>query len=158
MKKSKKIKKLSNSIYFILTFTLLCVFDYYVSNLLYASIKSGVKFATPFMNLTYAKNTGAAFSIMQNSQDLLIILSTISLVAIFIYVFKYISKTPKKFLLVLALLGAGIFGNLFQRVMYGFVRDFFELTFCNFPIFNISDIFVTAGVIGLAIAIIFSRK
>ncbi len=40
----------------------------------------------------------------------------------------------------------------------GFVRDFFELTFISFPIFNVSDIFINIGVFGIIVLILLSKK
>ena len=56
-----------------------------------------------------------------------------------------------------SLLTAGIAGNLHERIVFGYVRDFFELTFVNFPVFNISDIFINIGVIALIILILLKK-
>ena len=56
-----------------------------------------------------------------------------------------------------SLLTAGIAGNLHERIVFGYVRDFFDLTFVNFPVFNISDIFINIGVIALIILILLKK-
>jgi len=43
---------------------------------------------------------------------------------------------------------------LYERIYFGYVRDFFKLNFINFPVFNISDIFINISVILLIIIII----
>jgi len=53
---------------------------------------------------------------------------------------------------------AGILGNLYERIALGYVRDFFDLAFVNFPIFNISDIFINIGVLGIIILILLDKK
>ena len=58
----------------------------------------------------------------------------------------------------LVTVSAGIAGNLHERIVYGFVRDYFQLNFVHFPIFNISDIFINIGVIALVILILIKRK
>ena len=39
-------------------------------------------------------------------------------------------------------------------VVGGYVRDFFKLNFVDFPVFNISDIFITIGVLALIVLIV----
>ena len=57
----------------------------------------------------------------------------------------------------IALLSAGVAGNLHERIVYGYVRDFFQLNFVNFPVFNIADIFINIGVIALIIIILIKK-
>ena len=152
------MKKLSNFLYFFITFVFITYTNLYLSNYLYYKVSQGNGFQSPLVNITYAKNTGAAFSIMQNSKIFLITLSTIALLLIVSYVLNNLSFLAKKTLFLLALLASGILGNLVERIELGYVRDFFEFTFFNFPIFNISDIFITIGVIVIIFRIIFTRK
>ena len=49
---------------------------------------------------------------------------------------------------------AGISCNLYERIEFGYVRDFFKLNFIDFPVFNISDIFINISVLALIIIII----
>ena len=53
-----------------------------------------------------------------------------------------------------SLLLSGIFNNMSERIIFGFVRDYIKLNFINFPVFNISDIFINIGVFGLIFMII----
>ena len=62
-----------------------------------------------------------------------------------------------KEIFLISLLCAGIAGNLHERIVLGYVRDFFELKFINFPVFNISDIFITIAVIALVIIILVKK-
>ena len=45
----------------------------------------------------------------------------------------------------------GAFCNLYDRVVYGYVRDFISLDFISFPIFNLADCAITFGAIMLVI-------
>lgn len=150
--------KQSKFIYFGITFLFLTFVNFYFSNLIISKLINGWEYSNALVKLTYAENTGAAFSIMQNSTKALMLLSIIAIVLIFYYVIKNISTTKVKELFLLSLLLAGIFGNLYERIMLGYVRDFFNLTFINFPIFNISDVFINISVVGIIIMILFSRK
>ena len=55
------------------------------------------------------------------------------------------------------MLVAGIGCNLYERIAFGYVRDFFKLNFINFPVFNISDVFINISVIALIVIIIKSK-
>jgi signal peptidase II len=121
-------------------------------------LAQGWVFTSPILNIVYAENTGAAFNILSNSNKLLANLAIVVIFIIFLYLIKNIDKTDKKFLFLLSLFTAGIYGNLYERLTIGYVRDFFEIAFVEFPIFNISDIYITVAVIGLIFTIIFSRK
>lgn len=54
---------------------------------------------------------------------------------------------------------AGMAGNLIDRVMYGYVRDFIDVVIFNynFPIFNVADMAVVIGVILIIIEIVFEE-
>jgi len=58
----------------------------------------------------------------------------------------------------LSILTSGIVGNLLERLVFGYVRDFFELTFVNFPVFNISDVYINVGVLGIMVLILLTKK
>lgn len=150
-------KKFSNLIYFLICFVFFIFFNFYVSNQIISSINSGFVLSNKILALNYVKNTGAAFSILQNSTEILIILSVVALVGIFAYVLHHIKTISMKSLFCIALLSAGIAGNLHERIAYGYVRDYFELNFINFPVFNIADIFINIGVILLVIIILMKK-
>ena len=91
----------------------------------------------------YTTNTGAAFSLFQDS---VFVLSLISFAAI-VFIIYFYRKYPK-LVLPLAFLLGGTFGNLIDRVFLGFVRDFIDLKV--WPIFNLADSFNVIGVLILA--------
>ena len=49
-------------------------------------------------------------------------------------------------------------GNIIDRVCRGYVVDFFEFTFFDWPVFNVADIYVVAGVILMVLLIVFVLK
>lgn len=99
-----------------------------------------------FFQITYAKNTGVAFSILEGKQ-LLIIIMTLIVLGIFI---KYIKElaTTKYDIIAYALVIGGALGNLLDRIIYGYVIDFldFQIFNYNFPIFNVADIGIVVGI------------
>jgi len=152
------MKKLSNSIYFGITLVFFSFLDFHFSNLISQKLAHGWHSVGPIFKIVYVENTGAAFSILQNSTTFLIILSILAIVGIFYFVVKNIETLYMRELLFVSFLTAGILGNLSERLFLGFVRDFFDLTFVNFPIFNISDIFINVGVLGIIILLLSTKK
>lgn len=150
-------KKLSRFIYFVVCFIFFVCLNLYLSNLIVDKILSGYEINNAVLTLSYVKNTGAAFSIMQNSIEVLIILSVVAIVLLVGYVIRHLKNLSMKSLFFFALLCGGIAGNLHERVSLGFVRDYFELNFVNFPVFNISDIFINLGVITIILLILFKK-
>jgi signal peptidase II len=102
-------------------------------------------------HLTYFRNTGAAFGILQGQTLLLTIVPIILVVAIFVFLTKKAKENHIVLSLGLALICAGGIGNLIDRLRFGAVIDFFD--FRVFPIFNIAD---SCVVIGCGLLIIFT--
>lgn len=95
-----------------------------------------------FLNITSTHNYGAAFSILTGQTPILIIITIITIY----YLSKLLKNNTKVYKYILY---AGIIGNLIDRIFLGYVRDFldFKIINYNYPIFNISDIFICIGVI-----------
>ncbi len=110
-----------------------------------------------FFSIQYLKNTGAAFSILENQTILLAITSIICISVIIYYLKKEENLTTAMYLSFGLVLG-GILGNLIDRIVYQGVIDFlsFQIFNYNFPVFNIADIGITIGVL-LLIIIYISR-
>ena len=151
------MEKTSKFIYFVICYVFFIFTDLYLSNILVDKLIHGYKLSNPVFSLNYIKNTGAAFSILQNSRELLIILSMIALVLLALHVIHNLKSISLKSCFFIALLSAGIAGNLHERIIYGYVRDYFQLNFINFPVFNMSDILINVGVIALIIMILIKK-
>ena len=95
-------------------------------------------------NLDFIKNDGAAFNIFSNNTLFLSSISIISSVFIIFYLIygKNICNSDRYGL---AYILGGSLGNGIDRVMNGFVIDFINLNFVNFPVFNIADISINIG-------------
>ena len=103
-----------------------------------------------FFNFSYAQNTGVAFSMFDNGGDAGRF--TLSLLAFFaaalvLYFFWRTPRNDDRILGALALLLAGILGNVIDRIRLGFVVDFIDFQFGNwhYPTFNIADIAICTG-------------
>lgn len=100
-----------------------------------------------FFSFTLVYNKGAAFGIMHGSQGLFLFLPVLTIGLIAVLYIK--SKERNKLLVPFGLLLGGTIGNFIDRLMYGYVVDFFDLFFRNWhwPAFNIADSCICFGVI-----------
>ena len=122
----------------------------YLSDLITSNINRGFNFPpNDFVTLSYVKNTGAAFSILQNYPLLLEILAVLALVFLLAYVIRHAGTMSYTGITWLTVLMSGIFCNLFERMTLGYVRDYFYFKFVEFPIFNISDIAINVSIVAI---------
>ena len=104
-----------------------------------------------FLSLNLVWNKGVAFGLFSFEKSLIYNLITILIVIInliILYlVFIYKDLRALFFLMILG----GSLGNLFDRLYYGSVPDFIDINFREFHwfIFNVSDIFISLGVLFL---------
>lgn len=109
------------------------------------------------INLIYVENKGAAFGILQNKRLFFIILTLVVVIYLLYYFIRNMKSNPNLLNLSLSLIVSGALGNFYDRLFHGFVVDFIEFSFFDFPVFNIADILVTTGSILLIIFIGFGR-
>ena len=113
-----------------------------------------------FLNFTFVKNYGFAFSFLNDESLNLNALIGVLIFFICVYLAYFVFlKAHKEILLKnqlmsFSLILAGGLGNLLDRLMYGYVIDFIDITF-NPYVFNLADSYVT---IGLIMYVIFSLK
>ena len=99
------------------------------------------------MSITFTKNTGAGFGILQDQTFLLAIISAVvALLIIYFYNDLPKEKLPQ---ILFALFLGGTIGNLLDRVFRQFVTDFISFTF--WPAFNIADASISIAAVGLMI-------
>jgi signal peptidase II len=116
-----------------------------------------------FLNFSYAQNTGVAFSMLDNGGDGgrfgLSIVAGIAAVLVLFYFWR-IPRTNDRLMSALALLLAGIVGNLTDRLRLGFVIDFIDVQFgsWHYPTFNVADMAICIGAGLLIIDLFLSRK
>lgn len=151
------MQKNKNKVY--LTSVIVLLIDQIVKLLIKTnmSLNEEISIIPNFFSIQYLKNTGAAFSILENQTILLAITSIICISVIIYYLKKEENLTTAMYLSFGLVLG-GILGNLIDRIVYQGVIDFlsFQIFNYNFPVFNIADIGITIGVL-LLIIIYISR-
>lgn len=104
---------------------------------------------------TNGGNDGAAWNIMSGKTFTLIMISGLMIVALFIFN-HYIKNKNTFYCLAFGFIIGGALGNLVDRIIFNYVRDFIFLDFWpTFPIFNIADSFLCIGTVMLAIFLIF---
>lgn len=121
-----------------------------VSN--FMNVYDSVVIIKDFFYITYVRNTGAAWSIFADNTWIVIILSLIIIGIIIMYIYKHKPKTILEKIGYSLILGGAI-GNFIDRIVYGYVIDFFDFYIFgyDYPIFNLADIFIVIGVMLLVI-------
>lgn len=118
------------------------------------TLGESVKLIKDFFYITYVHNYGGAWSIFSNRIALLVLATFLILYVLIKYMDKF--KINGRNIIAFGLLFGGIFGNLIDRICFGYVKDFFDFKIFgyNFPVFNIADIAIVCGVFLMMIAII----
>lgn len=108
---------------------------------------------TSVLNITYERNPGAAFSILEGKQLFLILFTAVVIV---VMLYLMLSKRVKKptYIWSMSLIVAGGIGNLIDRVIRGEVVDFIDVRIINFAVFNIADICAVLGALGLLLFVV----
>ena len=108
-------------------------------------------FESKFLNINLVWNEGIAFGLLSFDKDHLYNLLTLLIIALIIIILFMILKNIgfKKYSLLMVLGGA--LGNLYDRIYFNAVPDFIDFHIGNFHwfIFNVSDIFISLGVLFL---------
>lgn len=108
----------------------------------------------PFLNFRYGENRGINFGLLDSGSDLarwvLIGFSLAVCIAVFTWALR--QRAGRWMLVSAGLLIGGALGNVVDRLLYGYVLDFLNMSCCgiNNPfVFNIGDVFIFAGAAGL---------
>ena len=145
------------NILIILSIVLLILVDQFSKILIsrYVIEYNDIKIIPGFLNLTYIKNYGAAFGILEGKRIFFILITIIVLSYLVYEIVKY--KDNKYYLISLVLIISGIIGNFIDRLYFGYVRDFISFKIFE-PVFNIADSFIVIGVITLIVYSIVGEK
>lgn len=141
----------------IITAVLLIIIDQITKILAASKLSAGPYVIIPgVLELLYVENHGAAFGLFSGMPVIIMLLGTLFSAVTLILVIR-LSK--ERYFLPLRLAGcalfAGAFGNLIDRILLGYVRDFIYFKLIDFPVFNVADICVVLSVIALILLIFF---
>ena len=105
----------------------------------------------PFLNFNLVWNTGIGFGLISLETNIFYHILTLIIAAVNIVLIFFIIKSKGIYVYLLALIIGGSLGNLFDRIYYYAVPDFIDFHIGNFHwfVFNVADIFITVGIIGL---------
>lgn len=112
----------------------------------YISLGQIKGFVPGLLSLTYLRNYGAAFSMLQNQQALFFLVTVLVIGGASYYLYRHLQGSWWK-IWGLVLIIAGGLGNFVDRLRQGYVVDMFQFDFVDFAIFNVADIYLTLGVI-----------
>ena len=110
-------------------------------------------FSSKYLNISLIWNEGIAFGLLSFDQENLYNLLTIFIILIIFFIFLMTLKSSGLKKLSLMMILGGALGNVIDRILYKAVPDFIDFHVGNFHwfIFNVSDIFITLGVIWMVI-------
>ena len=114
----------------------------------------------PFLNLYLVWNTGIGFGLISLESNIMYHMLTAIILVINIVLIIFLIKSKGIAAYLVALIIGGSLGNLFDRIYYYAVPDFIDLHFRDFHwfIFNVADIFITVGIIGLIFIELFRKE
>ena len=135
-----------NRLYFIFLSLLICFLDQFSKYLIIINYNSILKKNLLFFTIDFVKNFGAAFNIFSGSR---ILLSTISIFISFILIYFILKNNTNKSidLFSYSFILGGTLGNGIDRIFKGYVVDFINLNFINFPVFDIADASINISVL-----------
>lgn len=108
------------------------------------------------LSFSLVHNDGAAYSLLQGKQSLLIVFSLVLMLAVLAYFIVYRSSLGFAERLAFALIFGGGIGNLIDRVMNGYVVDFINIYII--PVFNVADIAISCGCVLFALSVLLDKK
>ncbi|EHD2941738.1 lipoprotein signal peptidase [Campylobacter coli] len=148
------VKRYKTILIFILVFIVVFAFDQWVKSL----TLSGLRWQSEYLDLTYALNTGVAFSMFSFLEHYLKYLHLTLILALFIYLLWQKQFLKEHWVAFGMMLGAGC-SNLLDRFIHGGVVDmFFWHKWFHFAIFNVADVMINISVALILIKEIFMKK
>lgn len=129
-------------------------------------LRQGEIVLAPFLNLSLAFNTGAAFSFLANAggwQNLFFVLVAFVVSVVILFMIRRLGASDTQVAVALMLVLGGALGNVIDRLRFGYVVDFIDLHYAgwHWPTFNVADSAITIGAILLvldALGITFRRR
>lgn len=109
------------------------------------------------IKLTYTTNPGMAFSWFSQNYAAMVVITILTIfmiIGIAVLFFTLFKKSPPA-QMCLAIIEAGAIGNLIDRLYFGHVRDFLDVSPLHFGICNPADFYITLGAVALVFIILF---
>jgi len=151
------INKIQTKLYFLSLSVFIILVDQLTKNFVFYGYKTIMNKEFILFRLDFVKNYGAAFNIFSGNR---IFLSSISIIFSILLIYLILRKNTLYLsdLLSYTFILGGTIGNGLDRILRGFVIDFINLSFINFPVFNVADISINIGFIFLLYSILKHKK
>ena len=142
------ITKVQTKLYFLSLIIFIILIDQFTKYLMTYNNKLFIDKDFLLFKLDFVKNYGAAFNIFSGSRIFLSLISIFFSILLIYLIFRK-NTLNKLDLYSYSFILGGTIGNGIDRIYKGFVVDFINLNFINFPVFNIADISINIGFIFL---------
>ena len=151
------INKIQTKLYFLSLSIFIIIVDQFTKYLIFYNYKTVIHKNFYLFRLDLVRNYGAAFNIFSGNR---IFLSCISIIFSILLTNLILRKNTLNFfdLYSYSFILGGTIGNGIDRILRGYVIDFINLNFINFPVFNIADISINIGFIFLLISIFKNKR
>ena len=145
--KKNSTSPLHNSIAALLIIAALIAFDQMTKVIAVKGLSGGkhVPLIPGVLELTLVQNRGAAFGILQDKRWVFLVVSSVAIVALFVFFLRKRDSLHPLARWGIVLVIAGGLGNMIDRVLMGYVVDFVDFVLIHFAVFNAADSFVTVG-------------
>lgn len=120
--------------------------------------QASVPFIPKLLQFTYVENTGIAFGMLKGMHWLVIPVNFVIMAVCVWMASGYAKKNAKLAVIALCMIVSGAFGNMLDKIFKGYVVDFIETVFVEFPVFNVADILICCGAALLCIYVVFFDK
>lgn len=139
-----------NALLYFLVLSAVFLLDLLTKELAERYLSKGELSLLSFLHLVLVYNTGAAFGILSETKGILRFI-TLILVPFLAVLFTFWYTIKKESIAVAVTMGAiagGALGNLYDRIVLGYVRDFIYLQYGKFswPAFNVADMSITIAI------------
>ena len=142
------IINIKTKLYFVSLSIFIVLIDQFTKYLMFYNKKFFINKDFLLFKLDFVKNYGEAFNILSGSRIFLSLISILFSIVVIYLIFRKNTFNLLDLYSYSFILG-GTIGNGIDRIYRGFVVDFINLNFINFPVFNIADISINIGFIFL---------
>ena len=117
-------------------------------------------YVNDFLNIDLVWNTGIGFGLFSTSSTIFYNLITILIGIIILFLMFLALKAKDAENLIFSVIIGGALGNFYDRLFFNAVPDFIDLHFKSFHwfTFNVSDIFITLGIIAFIMGSKFEKN
>jgi signal peptidase II len=129
------------------------------------AVGESVPVIAQYFNITYVRNTGAAFGILRDSlasfREMFFLLMPPIAMVIIVAILRGVSNQDRWQVLALSLIFGGAAGNYIDRLRFGYVIDFLDFhlrDFYSWPSFNVADSAIVVGVCLLLLLMTFVKQ